>query len=331
VLKKMQIKNIDFLLTFKCTAKCRHCSYKAGPHRKGYIKAADAEKYILELSLIQPLESITVHGGEPFLYFNDLKRILIRAKELGIRDRGLITNAFWGETRSNLYGKFTEIVEAGLTRITFSADGFHQEFVPIQYVKNAILSAIKCDLENIWVDSYFLDDFNTDNSENIATKKAIEFLKDLENVEFNKYLVSYEGRAAELVRNMTAQETIPSGKCPLPFWIGGDLKNPTTIEIDSMGNVTLCPGICIGNTNQQLLTSIVQNYDAQTHPILSILMNEGHKGLLKLAVDHGFKRSQDFINECHFCYEIRKFLHKSYPLYLAPASCYLPDKNKILH
>ncbi len=321
----MQIRNIDLLITFKCTAKCRHCSYKAGPHRKGYMKADDATKYIQELSSINPLESITIHGGEPFLYFRELKRILWRAKELGIPNRGLITNAFWGETRLNADKKLNKLVKAGLTQITFSADGFHQEFVPIQYVRNVILSALDCRLKNFWVDSYFLDSFNIDNSENIATNKAIEFLIDIKGVEFNKYLVNFEGRAADLTNNLTAQKAIPNGKCPLPFWIGGDLENPTTIEIDSSGNVTLCPGICIGNTFQEPLASIIHNYDVKTHPILSILVNEGAKGLWKLAVDHGFKKTQDFITECHLCYEMRKFLQKSYPKSLAPVTCYLPD------
>ena len=43
----LHIKNVDFLLTFKCPAECQHCSYKAGPNRTGFIKQKE------ELNLVR--------------------------------------------------------------------------------------------------------------------------------------------------------------------------------------------------------------------------------------------------------------------------------------
>ena len=108
----------------------------------------------------------------------------------------------------------------------------------------------------------------------------------------------------------------------MPFWIEGDLQNPETIEIDCEGNVTLCPGISIGNTNIQSLTKIIRDYKADKHPILCIISNEGPIGLLKLAEKHGFERDRKFVNECHLCYELRRYLQPFYPYSLAPESCY---------
>ncbi len=110
--------------------------------------------------------------------------------------------------------------------------------------------------------------------------------------------------------------------CPVPFWIEGDLQHPKTIEIDSEGNITLCPGISIGNTKIQSLTEIIQNYDCDKHPFLSIISKKGPIGLLELATAKGFEETQNYVNECHLCYELRKYLHPNYPLFLAPKECY---------
>ncbi|MFX1534478.1 MAG: radical SAM protein [Promethearchaeota archaeon] len=318
----MQIKGVDFLVTFKCPAKCSHCSYKAAPDRKGQMELEDVERYFKELADTQPLQSITVHGGEPFLCFDLLKSIMKKAKELGIPHRGVITNSYWAKTQIQAKKKLTELKEAGLTHITFSVDGFHQEFIPVEYVRNAIIVAANIGFEKLWVDSYFVGDLNSDNHPNYLTRKAIAKLGELDKVEMNRYSAGFEGRGADLAKYVESKGEIPTGRCPLPFWIGGSLKAPTTVEIDFEGNVTLCPGICIGNAKNYSLTEIILSYNCSTHPILSKIEEQGPIGLLEAAKAKGFKQQQSFVNECHLCYELRKFLRPYYPQYLAPAGCY---------
>lgn len=319
----MQVKGVDFLLTFKCPSKCKHCSYKAGPERTGHMKLVDAERYLKELRGNQPLQSIGVHGGEPFLYFGLLKQILENAKKLRVNQTWVITNGFWAETKAIAERKLFELKEAGLESITFSVDGFHQEYIPFENVKKGIDAAVNIGFEKIWVDSYLLGPENSSNFYNNLTKKSLESLGTLSNVKINKRQVDFEGRAAELlIEYVEPKAEIPKGKCPLPFWIGGDLRSPEVVEIDHEGNVTLCPGICIGNTRRKSLNTILQDYDYRVHPILSIIAEEGPKGLLSAARAKGFKRKQKFVDECHLCYETRKFLRPYYPNHLAPSSCY---------
>ena len=59
----------------------------------------DAEKWLAELKPTEPLQSVTVHGGEPFLCFDIMKGILEEAKELEIEKRWVITNGFGLRTR----------------------------------------------------------------------------------------------------------------------------------------------------------------------------------------------------------------------------------------
>jgi hypothetical protein len=318
----MEIKNADFLLTFKCPSKCKHCSYKAGPERKACMKLADAERYLKELTDTQPLQSITAHGGEPFLCFTHLKRIMKRVKELEVPRRWVITNGYWAKNEKIARKKLIELKEAGLTCITFSVDSFHQEYISLEIVRNGIEVATSVGFEKVCVDSYFLVGSNSHNCYDDLTKKALESLEGLDKVEINKYRTGFEGRGAELAKYVEPKSKPPTGKCPLPFWIGGNLKSPETIEIDFEGNVTLCPGICIGNAKTRSLTEILQDYDCHAHPILSVIAKEGPIGLLRDATSRGFKKRQRFIDECHLCYEMRKFLMHYYPQHLAPADCY---------
>lgn len=318
----MQIKSLDFLLTFKCNSQCKHCSYKAGPEMKGFIKSESIKKYLFELEDTHPLQSITVHGGEPFLYFKQLKYALEKGKELGIPRRGTITNGYWAENPSIAKKKLRELKDVGLTQITFSADSFHQEYIPLNRVKTAITSAVTLAFENIWVDSYFLEDFEANNPFNDKTREIVNQLEEIQNIEINKYLLGYEGRGSNLTKYVKLKTEIPSGKCPLPFWIGGDLTAPTTVEIDYEGNITLCPGISIGNTNNKPLDEILQDYECSSHPILSRIADKGPIGLVELAEEKNCLITQPFADECHVCYEMRKLLRSFYPQYLAPSNCY---------
>lgn len=319
----MQIKSVDFLLTFRCPSKCKHCCYRAGPDRTGFIDLEQAEKWLTELIEIQPLQSITVHGGEPFLYFKVLKGIFKKAKEFGIQERWVITNGYWAKDAKVAKRKLFELKEAGLLCITFSVDAFHQEYIPIENVKTGIKAATKIGFEKVAVDSYILGTEYSDNEYNIMTRYAISHLKDFPNVRFAKFPVDLEGRASDFLVDYVEPATeAPAGRCQFPFWLGGDLKNPEGIEVDHEGNVTFCPGICIGNAKDQSLIDIIKNYNYQKHPIIKIIAEEGPIGLLLLAKEKGYREDKKFINECHFCYEMRKFLNPYYPKYLVPASCY---------
>lgn len=321
----MNLKAVDFLLSFKCPAQCRHCSYQAGPNRQKVMNPWQANAYLEELTQTQSLEGMTIHGGEPFLFFKELTQILQKAKELAIPKRGIITNGFWADTNKNAQKKLMQLKEAGLKDITISADVFHQEFIIIEKVRQAILASIKVGFDHIWVDSYFLGGLDEENEYNHQTKEILSQLKDLSNhssVEFNHYPVSFNGRAADLTKLLDLSSEIPVGSCPFPFWISGDLQNPGTVEIDAHGNVTLCPGICIGNTNKESLPTILENYDCSNYPILALVAERGPKGLLELAKEKGYKQIQSFYDECHLCYSIRQFLRPFYPEQLAPINCY---------
>jgi hypothetical protein len=284
---------------------------------------ADANKWLTELVETQPFDWLTVHGGEPFLYFDILKQIIHKSAELGIPKIGVITNAYWAIDLVKTEHKLKELRRAGLNHITISVDAFHQEYIPIEKMRNAIISASNLGFEKVWVDSYFINPTEFSSPYDLKTRDAIESLRDIQGVEFSKYQVGMEGRAADLLIKETEKcGGIPQGKCQFPFWLGGDLKNPKVIEIDREGNVTLCPGLCVGNAKESSLLNILDSYNYRGHPIIRILAEEGPIGLFHLAKSEGLHVIASYVNECHLCYEMRRVLSCKYPQYLAHRGCY---------
>lgn len=322
----MNITGLDYLITFQCNSQCRHCSYQAGPTREGCISPDMARKWMVEICQIQSLKSITIHGGEPFLYYDEMKTILETASELDIAQKWVITNGFWADSYDITKDKLQVLKNAGLTAITFSVDAFHQEYVSFKKAMTGIKCAVELGFNTVAVDSYFLYSEEKNNEYNVKTTGFINSLKNLSGVRLNKFIASFEGRAAAmLVKQENTKKEIPNGRCHLPFWLGKSLLNPEIIEIDHEGNVTLCPGISIGNVANQPLTDIIEKYDPRKHPIINIIFEKGPIGLFELAKSNGYQGKKEFINECHLCYEMRKYLCPQYPQYLSPHTCYDND------
>ena len=327
----MQITSVNFLVTFRCNASCQHCGYRAGPTHLGYMRVSDANQWLTTLSATQPLQSITIHGGEPLLFFPNycVEKLLQMATTLNIPRRGIITNGFWAIDQETARRKLTKLKSCGLTSITFSVDAFHQEYIPLNTLRLGIKEAMALGVTKISVLSHYLVSVNAENVYNQKTNKILAEIEDIDGIHIERFKTSFYGRAAENFAGFVEKTRLrPSGPCHLPYWLGGKLKHPKAIEIDFNGYVTLCPGICIGNLKTQSLTDVLSNYDPNTHPILKVLVQEGPIGLARMADEGGIDYDQQFVDECHLCYEMRQLLQQHFPSHLAPSSCYLPISSR---
>jgi len=320
----MHLKSVDLLLTFECPSQCKHCSYRAGPHRKGIMELEAVKDWLKTLADTQPLESVTIHGGEPFLYLDLLAAIIEYVKDLNIEKRWVITNGYWAERDEDSKRILSKLKNFGLRGITFSVDAFHQEYIPFDCVRRGIDSAVAVGFDTITVDSYYLAK-NRENEYDKTTMHCQEELKSIHGVVFSSYNADFEGRAADmLIQHATLRDEIPGGVCHLPFWIGGDLRNPETVEIDHAGNVTLCPGLCIGNAKSVPLQKIIEDYNYRKNPIIQVIADKGPGGLYSMKEIEA-KDGILFHGECHACYLARKTLRHRYPSFLCPESCYVED------
>jgi hypothetical protein len=67
------------------------------------------------------------------------------------------------------------------------------------------------------------------------------------------------------------------------------------------------------------LSEIISTYDPAAHPICGPLIKGGP---VELAKAHGVKLDGEFVDECHYCYLLRRSLLDKFPKILAPRQVY---------
>lgn len=287
------------------------------------MSVKDFRNHMIVLAHEHSLNWIAFHGGEPFLFYKTLKRCIEIAHKFGQERIEVATSGYWGGNQTHAQRKLQELKIAGLSSILFSVDAFHQKFIPFHSVHTAIDAARTVGFDEIMIVSRFLDTANSKNPFNSRTEESIERLRLPEDFAIVRCPLEITGRASDqLTDYLRGKARYPHGKCILPAPKQGTLTDPKAIDIDFMGNVTLCPGLCIGNTNTTPLSRIIREYDYTRHPIIKLLAENGPHILAELPEIKGSFKQSKYVSECHLCYEARRQLRACYPEFLAPEDCY---------
>jgi len=307
-----------FCLTYRCTAECSHC-FAASSTRKGEpVELGDIREY-----LVQAQEAgfprVWFFGGEPFLYFDLLASGIEEARRLGLEST-TTSNAFWATSEKVALKRLHPLKERGLHDISFSADPFHCEYVPLEHVRNAIAAAISLDIfdKSGGVGTrYFIEKHGNDV---LGGSREIQVRLLPHAVDAGE--ITFVGTAAEVLSERPPKQSWEKYRtCGMERSVFRGWEGAT---VDSCGHV--CPGNCplgisVGNLKETRLSELITTYDPQAHPIFKTVYEQGPVGVAKMAMAHGFKPTK-YANACHLCYEARKVLLNHYPEHLAPAIYY---------
>lgn len=166
------LNRIEFVVTMACTGKCKHCSQ--GEHRSNENIdrqiAADAVRKIAEKYNIT---SVMTFGGEPLLYPETVCEIHKAAKEMNIPKRQLITNGYFSKNPERIKLVAEQIINSGVNEILLSVDAFHQETVPLEYVKK-FAEAVKDSALRLKIHPAWLVSSEDENFYNIKTRELLE-------------------------------------------------------------------------------------------------------------------------------------------------------------
>lgn len=166
------LNRIEFVVTMACTGKCKHCSQ--GDHKSSdnidQALAADAVRKIAEKYNI---DSVMTFGGEPLLYHETVCEIHKAAKDMNIPKRQLITNGYFSKNSDKIKLVAEKLIDSGVNEILLSVDAFHQETIPLEYVK-AFAEAIKETDARIQVHPAWLVRSVDDNPYNKRTKEILD-------------------------------------------------------------------------------------------------------------------------------------------------------------
>lgn len=114
------LNRIEFVITYACTGKCKHCS--EGDHEDcgEHIDGKAAARAVKDIAGQYAIQSLMTFGGEPLLYPEDVCEIHAAAKEAGVPKRQLITNGYFSKDENRITEVARMLAESGVNDILLS-------------------------------------------------------------------------------------------------------------------------------------------------------------------------------------------------------------------
>ncbi len=93
----LNINRVEFVVTNLCTGQCKHCSVGHKIKETGHIQYERMKHILDKLCKRFSIQSVMCFGGEPLLYYNEVKEIMREASGCNIPKRQLITNGYFNK------------------------------------------------------------------------------------------------------------------------------------------------------------------------------------------------------------------------------------------
>lgn len=171
------LNRIEFVVTMACTGKCKHCSQ--GEHKSSdSIDKTLASDAVRKIAQEYHIDSVMTFGGEPLLCADAVCEIHKTATEMNIAKRQLITNGYFSKNFDKIRLTADRLAESGINEILLSVDAFHQETIPLEYVK-AFAEAVKTTDIDIKVQPAWLVSKDDSNPYNEKTRELLAVFNEI--------------------------------------------------------------------------------------------------------------------------------------------------------
>lgn len=296
------LTQVHFLLTYTCNFECDHCFLYCGPRRTGTFSVAQIKDALDQIVRTETVEWVYFEGGEPFLYYPLMTEGIKLARQVGLKT-GLVTNGYWATTEEDAEVWLKPLRELQVADISVSDDGLHYGDNGPSPAKHALAAARKL---NIPASSICVEK---------PTVKRPVFSVGGRGEPVVGGTTVFRGRAVEkLAEDLPTRPWQKLTECPYER-----LEAPGRVHIDPFGNVHICQGLTMGNIWKTPLPELVRAYNVDSHPISGPLYRGGPA---LLAKEHGVEREEAYVDECHFCYSLRRNLLDRFPDCLTPRQVY---------
>jgi len=293
-------------MTYKCIFECDHCFLYCGPHSQGTFTFAQIEKTFEEIKKIGSIEWVYFEGGEPFLFYP----IVLEGLRLAAKQKlktGIVTNGYWATSMEDAEVWLKPLTELKIAALSISDDAFHSSDEENSTAKKAIEAARKLGLP--------VDDIRIEGPSLRIQEPAGVQMDHCKGEPVIGGDVKFRGRAVDkLTKGLPTKPWRFFDECA-----DEELEHPQRVHIDALGNVQVCQGLSIGNMYEIPLSETVRNYDARKHPVCGPLLRGGPAELARV---YDIEHDDEYIDACHFCYQVRRALIERFPQYLAPKLVY---------
>ena len=207
-MKNQYLKNlskIEFIVTYACTGRCKHCS--EGNHNScgERIDPEIAADTVRKIATEYDIKTVMTFGGEPLLYTEAVYAIMSVAKELNIPKRQVITNGYFSNNEDKIREVAQRLAACGVNNLLLSVDAFHQETIPPHVVKKFATEAKKCGIP-IRLSPAWLVSVTDDNPYNVKTREILDSFTDTELLAGEGNVIFPEGNALKYLSEYFTDE-----------------------------------------------------------------------------------------------------------------------------
>jgi hypothetical protein len=289
------------MLTYRCSAACRHCLVMAAPDQHAaLVTVEEAVRYAVDFASLG--RNVLLAGGEALLFFDHVVRMCEAIQAAGVPVAFIESNGSWCTSDALVRARLQRLRQAGVDGMYFSIDAYHQEFVAAERVCRGVAIARQIFGE----------------AKVYAPNATADRARELEAVagdpeRLRQYVrpagVHFIGRAAEALAPLAPPlplAELAHQDCRTDL----DIDNLHELQVDPFGFVRpdWCPGVNLGNTRHERLKDIVSTERVRGTPLLRDLAQAGPATLLPLARRHGFTPQPEYASKCHLCFAVRRHL-----------------------
>jgi len=303
----LNINRLEFILTQRCTGRCRHCSAGAmvAQPKGTHVPQEAAVRAVRELAEMYDMQSVMTFGGEPLLYPEVTCAIHRAATECGIPRRQLITNGFFSRDEARIRQVAKVLADAGVNDVLISVDGFHQETIPLEVVRCFALAVKAAGIEKARFSPAWVVNETFDCPENTRTREVLSQLEDTGLPVHEGNDIFMAGNAIEHLSHYYPPAQLNMADCCGSMPYTEPLTNQTSLSIEPDGNVTVC-GFVIGNVCREHMAEIVARYDPFGTEGMRAAA-QGVPGLLALAEKRGI---QVDLSRCYSVCDLCRMVNK---------------------
>ena len=243
------LNKIEFVVTYACTGRCKHCSEGEHTSYGEQIDPKIAADAVRKIAAEYDIKTVMTFGGEPLLYTDAVCAIMKTAKELNIPKRQVITNGYFSKNAERIRAVAEGLAASGVNDLLLSVDAFHQETIPLETVKIFTAEAKKCGIP-IRLQPAWLVSSMDDNPYNRKTREILDSFADLEISANGGNIIFPEGNAMKYLAEYFT-DTLPEN----PY-----VEDPCDVRCVSFepnGNVLG------GNVYQRDVMEIIRDYAPQ--------------------------------------------------------------------
>jgi len=297
----LNIDRIEFMVTYRCTGRCKHCSVgdrvaHPGPH--AHVRHDAAIETVRWLAQHFSVSSVMTFGGEPLLYPDIVCAIHQEATNQGIKTRQLITNGFFSRDAQKIQSVAVRLQAAGVNNLLLSVDAFHQEIIPLEIVQHFAQSLLDTGISGLRMSPAWLVNSAHENSYNAQTHALLAVFASMGIPVGHGNDIFLSGNAAKYLKDyypaIQPDLSIPCGSMPYTE----PLTQVSTLSIEPNGDVVVCSFV-IGNIYRESIADIVSRYDPYAHEGMRAVVTGGVPALMALAQEKGLDISCE--NECSAC------------------------------